>query len=313
MTENKVSSKILVAEDEFLSRTALETNIQDWGYDAISAKNGKEAWNIIQNENIRIAILDWMMPGSNGLNLCRKIREEFQEKNKKYIYVILVTGRDSQEDVLEGLAAGADDYLTKPLNYQELRIRLQNGKRIIDLEESRMKLASFDSLTQLWNHSKILDFFEEEIQRGNRDNLPTGIIMADIDHFKRINDNYGHQIGDQALFEVSNRLKAAIRRYDKIGRYGGDEMLVVLPSCRDQNLIRVAHRLCSSVNKEKIKTEGGFLDITISVGGVSSEIFPRASAKNLIQISDKALYSAKMKGRNQAEIAQPGKEYRYVK
>ncbi|MBS3818621.1 diguanylate cyclase [bacterium] len=313
MTEEKASSQILIAEDEFLSRTALESNIQDWGYDTISAKNGEEAWNIIQNKNIRIAILDWMMPGSNGLNLCRKIREEFQEKKKKYIYIILVTGRDSQEDVLEGLAAGADDYLSKPLNYQELRIRLQNGKRIIDLEESRMKLASFDSLTQLWNHNKILDFFEEEIQRGKRENLPTGIIMADIDYFKRINDNYGHQIGDQALFEVSRRLKTAIRRYDKIGRYGGDEMLVVLPNCRHQNILQVAQRLCTSVNQEKIKSDGGFLDITISVGGVSSSIFPQASSKNLLQISDKALYSAKMKGRNQAQIAQPGKEYMSVK
>lgn len=305
------SMKILVAEDEFLSLKTLENNIKEWGYQVITAKNGQKAWQILQQENVRIAILDWMMPGLDGVNLCRKIRNDYQEKKKKYIYVILLTGRDSQDDLVEGLSAGADDYLTKPFNYQELRIRVQNGKRIIDLEESRMKLAHYDSLTQVWNHNKILEFLDEELQHGSRENYPVGTIMADIDYFKSINDTYGHQVGDEALYRVCSRLKKSIRRYDKIGRYGGDEMLIVLPHCKNYQLNQIAERLCVAVNSKKIKTEYGPLDITISIGGATSEIFPDVSAKNLIQITDKALYSAKTKGRNQAQIAYQGKEYRY--
>lgn len=290
--------KVLIAEDEVVSRRALEKSIKDWGYETIIAKNGKEAWKVIKKDDIRLAILDWMMPGMNGVELCRKIRQELQEEKSKYIYIILLTGRDQQGDIITGLSAGADDYITKPYSYLELKVRLQNGERIIELEDNRLELASYDSLTKLWNRNKILEFFKEELERCRRENQSTGLIMVDIDLFKRVNDNYGHFIGDRVLIEVSRRLKKSIRKYDKIGRYGGDEMLIVLPDCSQVNVKKIAERLRQGVSEEKIETGKVSLKVTISAGGTSSDISSLASGDDLIQISDLAMYSAKKKGRN---------------
>lgn len=290
--------KVLIAEDEVVSRRALEKSIKDWGYETIIAKNGKEAWKVIKEDDIRLAILDWMMPGMNGVELCRKIRQEFQEEKFKYIYIILLTGRDQQGDVITSLSAGADDYITKPYSYLELKVRLQNGERIIELEDNRLELASYDSLTKLWNRKKILEFFKEELERCRRENQSTGLIMVDIDLFKRVNDNYGHFIGDRVLIEVCRRLKKSIRKYDKIGRYGGDEMLIVLPDCSQVNVKKIAERLRQGVSEKKIETEKVSLKVTISAGGTSSDISSLASGDDIIQISDLAMYSAKKKGRN---------------
>ncbi|MFP4081173.1 MAG: diguanylate cyclase [Candidatus Aminicenantes bacterium] len=290
--------KVLIAEDELIACRELEKSIRDWGYETVIAKNGKEAWERVKTDEIRLAVLDWMMPGMNGVELCRKIRQEFQEKKSKYIYIILLTGRDQQGDVITGLSAGADDYITKPYSFLELKIRLQNGERIIELEDNRLKLASYDSLTKLWNRNKILDFFKEELERSRRENQSTGLIMMDIDHFKKINDSYGHHTGDVVLVEVALRLKKSIRKYDKVGRYGGDEMIVVLPDCSQASVRKIAQRLLQCIAEEKIKTEKTPLDVTISAGGVSSDNFPLASSEELIQASDRALYAAKEKGRN---------------
>lgn len=290
--------KVLIAEDEAIPCRALAKSLKDWGYETVIAKNGKDAWQVIKKDNIRLAVLDWMMPRMNGVELCRKIRQEFQEEKSKYIYIILLTGRDQQGDVITGLSAGADDYITKPYSYLELRVRLQNGERIIELEDNRLKLASYDSLTKLWNRNKILEFFKEELERCRRENQSTGLIMVDIDHFKRVNDNYGHFIGDKVIIEVARRLKKSIRRYDKIGRYGGDEMLIILPDCNSTNVKKISERLRQGVSEKKIKTGNDSLKITISAGATSSDISSFASGDELIQISDKALYSAKKAGRN---------------
>lgn len=290
--------KVLIAEDEIISCRALEKSIKDWGYETVIAKNGKKAWEFIKKDDIRLAILDWMMPGMNGVELCQKIRQEFQEKKYKYIYIILLTGKDQQGDIITGLSAGADDYITKPFSFLELKVRLQNGQRIIELEDSRLKLASYDSLTKVWNRNKILEFFKEELERSRRENQSTGLIMVDIDHFKKVNDSYGHFIGDAVLIEVTFRLKKSIRKYDKIGRYGGDEMLIVLPDCGFTNVKRIAERLRQCVAEQKIQTEKAALQITISAGGTSSDISSLASGDEIIQVSDRALYSAKKKGRN---------------
>jgi len=149
-----------------------------------------------------------------------------------------------------------------------------------------------------WNRKKILEFFKEELERCRRENQSTGLIMVDIDLFKRVNDNYGHFIGDRVLIEVGRRLKKSIRKYDKIGRYGGDEMLIVLPDCSQVNVKKIAERLRQGVSEEKIETGKVSLKVTISVGGTSSDISSLASGDDLIQISDLAMYSAKKKGRN---------------
>jgi diguanylate cyclase (GGDEF)-like protein len=290
--------KILIAEDDLISCKALENNLQEWGYDVVSASNGNEAWDLARKNNIRLAILDWNMPGMDGIELSHRIRNEYQMEDGKYIYIILLTGRGGQDDIIQGLSTGADDYMTKPYSFVELKYRVQNGERIIKNEDRRIRLASLDNLTKLWNRNKIFDFLDTELKRGLRENTPTGVIMIDIDHFKRINDRYGHLIGDEVLVEVSERLKKAIRPYDRIGRYGGDEILVVLPNCGSKESKTIAKRLYDSVVQEKIPTEVGSLKIYISIGCVSNEKHTQASKMELIQASDTALLSAKKKGRD---------------
>jgi two-component system cell cycle response regulator len=295
--------KILIAEDDAISCKALENYLKEWGYSVVTARDGNEAWKLAKSDDIRLAILDWNMPGIDGIELSQRIRKEYQKEDAKYIYIILLTGRGGQDDIIQGLSTGADDYITKPYSFMELKYRVQNGERIILNEDKRIKLASLDNLTRLWNRNKIFDFLESELRRGERDGTSTGVVMIDIDHFKRINDRYGHLVGDRVLVEVSDRLKTAIRPYDKIGRYGGDEILVVLPKCGNSEAKQIARRLYSSVTGEKVRTEAGSLKINISIGCVSNEACPEVTKMQLIQASDKALLSAKKKGRDRIILA----------
>lgn len=305
--------KVLIAEDDIISCRALAKNIQEWGYDVVVTKNGKEAWNILNKENqlpksahekfVRMAVIDWEMPKMDGVELCQIIRNTSLPKRNNYIYIILLTGRDKQEDIIRGLSAGADDYMTKPFDFLELKVRLKNGERIIQFEDAQVKLASTDSLTSLWNRNKILEFLSEEIERGQRKGIPVGVIWADIDHFKEVNDTYSHVVGDKVLSEVSSRLKKSMRNYDKIGRYGGDEFLAVFPNCRQDHIRYIAERLRQVICEEDIKTDAGPLAITISVGGISSEHTKSISTKEIIEASDQALLTAKKQGRNRVVIA----------
>jgi len=297
---------VLIAEDDVISCRALEKNLQDWGYKVLVTKNGEEAWEIIKNGGIRLAILDWSMPKMDGLELCHKIRNEYQPKEEKYLYIILLTGRDLEEDIITGLSAGADDYITKPFSYMELKVRIQNGERINALQDIVLQKANTDSLTQLWNRKKILELLEEELNRNFRDNKSVGVIMLDIDNFKTINDTYGHLIGDKVIIEVASRLKKKIRSYDKIGRYGGDELLLVLPGLGRKDAKNIAERLRESVCTKKIQTEAGTLNTTISLGVSISDNSSSPSTKKIIEESDLALYIAKARGRNITIVSEPG-------
>ena len=198
---------------------------------------------------------------------------------------------------------GADDYLTKPFDFLDMKTRIQNGDRILKIEDSFKILATYDRLTKLLTRTRIIEFLSEELNRGWRENHPTGIIMVDIDRFKQINDTYGHTTGDNILIEVASRVKKTIRPYDKAGRYGGDEMLLVLPNCSMSNLKPITDRLRRTVSDKTIKTEAEILEVTLSFGATSSEISPEASVEDLIKTSDNALLLAKKKGRNWAVLA----------
>jgi two-component system cell cycle response regulator len=296
---------ILIAEDDIISSRALEKNLKDWGYKVIVTKNGNEAWEIIQKGGIRLAILDWSMPKMDGLELCHKIRNEYQPKVEKYMYIILLTGRDLEEDIITGLSAGADDYMTKPFSYMELKVRIQNGERINELQDIVLQKANTDSLTQLWNRKKILELLEEELNRNFRDNKPVGVMMLDIDNFKMINDTYGHLVGDKIIIEVASRLKKKMRSYDKIGRYGGDEFLLVFPGLSRDNAMIIAERLRKSVCAEKVQTDAGALDTTVSLGVSIFDDSSRPSVKKVVEESDHALYMAKERGRNISVVSEP--------
>jgi len=294
--------KVLIAEDDKVSSKILERNIRNWGYKVIISNNGQQAWQAFQKGEIPLAILDWMMPKIDGLELCQRVR---QLKKDHYTYIILLTSKDRKEDILEGFRAGADDYIVKPFDTLELRARLQTGKRIVDLQNQLIQtnlkleeLAREDSLTKLWNRAAIIQLLEEELHRSQREKKPVGTILVDIDYFKNINDTYGHLVGDTVLIEVTARLKKKIRCYDRIGRYGGDELLIVLPNCRLDEVEEIAERLRFAVCQKKIQTDMGLLEVTLSLGAFSSEKQPTISAENLIKASDNALYQAKRMGRN---------------
>ncbi len=294
--------KILIAEDDRISSRILEKNLTDWGYQAVLARSGEEAWSSLRDADLRMAILDWMMPGMDGIEICRKTR---RRKKYKYTYIILLSAKDRKQDIIAGLSSGADDYMTKPVNFLELKARLQTGRRIVDLEDKLLliqnqlkDLASRDSLTKLWNRAEISKFLQEELERGQREQKPTGVIMVDIDYFKKINDFYGHHIGDKAILFIVSRLKRNMRKSDKIGRYGGDEIIIVIPNCGIHDITIVAERLRAAIARRGIKTEADTIPLTISVGCVSSASSPLPTAERLIKQSDEALLKAKNRGRN---------------
>ena len=299
--------KILIAEDDLISSRILQKNLENWGYETVLARSGEGAWQALQDEELRLAILDWMMPGMDGVEVCRKIR---RRKKYKYTYIILLSAKDRKQDIIAGLSSGADDYMTKPVNFLELRARLQTGKRIIDLEDKLLfiqnqlkDIASRDSLTKIWNRAEISKFLSEELERGEREKKPTGVVLLDVDHFKKINDFYGHAIGDQALLQVVSRLKRKIRKSDKIGRYGGDEIIIILPNCGLTDVKRIGDRLRLAVGKRYIKTELDNVQVTVSAGCATSELPVTASADKIIKVADGALLKAKKQGRNCVVLA----------
>jgi diguanylate cyclase (GGDEF)-like protein len=294
--------KILVAEDDRVSLRILEKNLGDWGYDIVVAGNGDQALRKIGDGNVRLAILDWMMPGMNGLEICKHIR---QNNGSNYIYIILLTSRDRSQDILEGLEAGADDYMTKPVNFLELRARLKTGRRIVELEDKLLEsnrkltdLASRDGLTSLWNRANIMRFLEENLERCKREKQPVSTIMVDIDDFKRTNDTCGHLAGDIVLIQIAKQMERCLRKYDKIGRYGGDEMLVVLPGCGLKEAGGIAERLRLAVAGEKVRIPAGELETSVTLGCSSSADLSRPTPEALVQASDAALYRGKKQGKN---------------
>lgn len=298
--KNDFQIKVLIAEDNVVSAKILQKNINEWGYEVVLARDGKEAWSSLQNQGIKLAILDWMMPEINGIQLCKRIREsDHTRKDQHYTYIILLTAKGGQKDLIKGLSAGADDYIIKPFDHLELKARLKTGKRIIDLQKQLQEQASRDSLTGLWNRKGMYRILDKEINRAYRDNLPVAILMLDIDKFKSINDKYGHHIGDLVLKEAANVLRKSIRSYDELCRYGGDELLAILPNCSPAKIETIAERLRQNVVTHKINSDGLSLQITLSFGGASTENYsPGVSSDILIKAADAALIEAKNKGRN---------------
>jgi len=298
--KNEKIIKVLIAEDNVVSAKILQKNIKDWGYEVVLAKDGKEAWLALKSEGIKLVVLDWMMPEINGIQLCQKIRENnHQGEDQEYTYIILLTAKDEQKDLIKGFSAGVDDYITKPFHHLELKARLKTGKRIIDLQRQLQEQASRDSLTGLWNRKRMFRILDKEINRAQRDNLPVTIIMIDIDKFKAINDTHGHHVGDLVLQEAATILKKSVRNYDEIIRYGGDEFLAILPNCSLAKAGSIAERLRQNMSKHRISSDAVSLKITFSLGGTSTENHSKdVTAEAFIMAADEALLEAKNKGRN---------------
>ena len=300
--------RILIADDDPVSCRLLDSLLQKWGYEVIAVHNGTEAWEVLQADDApRIALLDWMMPGLDGLEICRRARAR---SSQPYVYIMLLTVKDKVGNLVEGLGSGADDYLTKPFQPEELRARLRVGLRMLELEsglvEARESLrfkASHDALTSIWNRGAIIELLERELSRARRDGSSVGIVLADIDHFKKVNDTRGHLVGDEVLSAVTGRLKGEIRSYDAVGRYGGEEFLILLPGCDNEKLTAKAEQLVRIVERSPIDTSTGPVPVTISTGGIASGDCPHAELNTLLHAADKALYRAKVSGRSRSEMA----------
>jgi len=295
--------RILVADDNQISRRLLEAALRKWDYEVVVATDGNEAWEILSKPNApRLAILDWMMPGLSGPELCRRVRQSGAER---YTYILLVTSRSEDEDVVEGLEAGADDYITKPFNQMELKARLASGRRIIELQDQLLRAqatlreqATRDALTRAWNRRSILEILDREVDRAQREHSPLSVAMCDLDHFKQVNDNYGHLAGDAVLVEAVQRMRASMRGYDSLGRYGGEEFLLLFPGCEAAAAVRLAERMRAEIESRPLEWQTGPIPFTISIGVTTLQAGQCLPSEALLRIADAALYQAKQQGRN---------------
>jgi diguanylate cyclase (GGDEF)-like protein len=296
--------EILIVDDDPVTCQILRAGLGRAGYVVLEKPDGQAAWEYLQSSPARFMITDWMMPGMNGPELIQRIRSA---NFSTYTYIVFLTARGDKTDLISGLTAGADDYLVKPFNINELYARVNIGRRILDLEdrltrarEQMEAMAMHDSLTQLLNRRAIYNHAEAEYNRGKRSSSHLGLLMIDIDNFKDVNDEFGHHSGDQAICYIAQVISENIRSYDWVGRWGGDEYLVVLPSTDPDQGYIVAERIQSALKSHPLKLiNGSQIDLAVSIGVANLGPLFQTSLHTLIQEADEALYLAKQNGRNQ--------------
>jgi len=311
MSEKKGEKKrILIAEDEKVSRRVLCGLLERWGYDVTAVANGTEALEVLSGESApRLALLDWMMPGMEGVQVCEKVRER---RDQPYTYVLLLSARNEKQDMVAGLESGADDYLTKPVDSEELRARVFVGERILDLQDELIAArdalkfqATHDALTAVLNRGAILNAVSRELARARRERATVGLIIGDVDHFKSVNDTHGHLTGDAILHGIALRMSGLLRAYDTLGRYGGEEFLVLAPNSDATGTMQFAERLRAGIETASFETSAGILRMTMSLGVAVSNPNEPPDSQALLQAADGALYRAKEAGRNRVMLASP--------
>ncbi|MGQ0604617.1 MAG: GGDEF domain-containing protein [Anaerolineales bacterium] len=304
--------KILIVDDDPVLRQILHTYLARAGYEVALAEDGRSAWETWQQDHHRLVITDWMMPVMDGPELIRQVRSAIYPG---YTYIIMLTAKEGKSDVIFGLESGADDYLTKPFNAGELRARISIGERILNLERdlqqalTRMEqLATHDAVTGLLNRRALYSHGEAELNRAHRDSKPLSFVMLDIDHFKSVNDRFGHLIGDQALRMVADTMARNKRPYDWAGRWGGEEFLLILPSTDMAEAAHIADRLRIMVNETAVPLGNGqdlFLEVSLGVTSSSLQLGDKYTLDRLTKEADDALIRAKREGRNRVCIYQP--------
>jgi diguanylate cyclase (GGDEF)-like protein len=289
------TTRILVAEDDPVTARLLRALLDSWGFEVVTVTDGMSALAVLQTPDApRLAILDWMMPGLDGPEVCRHARAY---RPGVPMYLILVTSREARRDVVAGLDAGADDYIVKPPDPEELRSRLKAGIRVLALEHHFERVAMVDMLTELPNRRGLDDTFSRQLTRTLREQQSVSLLMVDVDHFKQLNDQHGHLIGDDVLRRVARILRQQIRPHDLVARYGGEEFAVLLPNTDDENAVMIADRLRIAIaDSENEQRSRDLPTVTVSVGAATAR--SAISLSELMSQSDAALYRAKQSGRN---------------
>jgi diguanylate cyclase (GGDEF)-like protein len=293
--------KILIADDDPISLRMLSKLVQGLGHQPICFENGVKAYQHLRDGSARIAVLDWMMPGMTGPEICRRLRSE---DPSRILYIIIVTAMEGPDEVSKALEKGASDYVTKPFERSELKARIGVGIRTVSLEmqleelnRRLARLARTDSLTGLLNHAAILTELRDRLEASSGGNPPTSVLMFDLDRFKKTNDSFGHQAGDKVLVRLATALLEACRDGDSVGRYGGEEFLMVLPRTDSKTALEMGERIRMEVQEMDHGDLNRDLTTTVSVG-VATSTGPSPSSEDLVSRADSALYRAKQDGRN---------------
>jgi diguanylate cyclase (GGDEF)-like protein len=300
--------KTCIAEDDFTSRAMLQAMLRKWGFETVVAEDGAAALALMdQADAPRLLLIDWNMPVVNGLELTRRIRALPGDSPP---YIIMLTARTEKEYIIAGLNAGANDYVAKPFDPEILQARLNVGRRMLELQDSltetRVRLeheASHDSLTGVYNRKAIMELLAREISRARREKSPLAIGICDLDRFKEVNDTLGHLAGDDVLCGFVARLQAALRPYDFVGRWGGDEFLVVSPGVGREAASQLYQRLRAMVGDQSIPTVGGEVSQHVSMGLAVYDGQGEESVSGLLAAADAALYAAKAGGRDRLGLA----------
>ena len=303
--------RILLAEDDEIARRRLTGLLAEWGYEPVCVTTGRAALEALEHEDApRLLLLDWPMPRGDGLEVCRGVRAL---PGRPYTYIMLLTQKAARADVIAGFEAGADDYLVKPIEPAELYARLRAGARVIEVQgelirmrEELRRQALYDPLTQILNRRGGMLALDSELGRATRKSTPLAVAIVDLDHFKEVNDTYGHPAGDVVLRQVCKRLAATLRAYDSLSRYGGEEFLIVLPECDVDLARRVIERCRTSIASAPVNADGSAVHVTASFGAWAGHVATDATAQQLIGAADEALYRAKRAGRDRVELVVPG-------
>jgi diguanylate cyclase (GGDEF)-like protein len=302
--------RILVAEDDLVSLHLLHTRLVDWGYTVTGVSDGQKALGVLQGpESPRLAILDWIMPGLDGIEVCREVRKRGQ---KPYIYILILTSKGRKQDIVEGLEAGADDYLIKPYDPHELRARLRAARRILDLQEqlgSAHRLIesqmTLDPLTGVWSHNVILDILKLQLALSSQGESPMALAIADIDHFQGINATFGPLAGDAVLREVARRIRGALRPPDSIGRSVADEFVMVLPGCDMPTAANLAEKFRARVDRRDVDTSEAMIPVSVSLGVLVTSPPKALDLETVWRLAAEAVARAKANGCNRVEFAPP--------
>jgi diguanylate cyclase (GGDEF)-like protein len=294
-----IRMKILIAEDQKTAAYFLSRTLEQMGHHVVVASDGEKAWRMLREGDAPVLISDWMMPNLDGPSLCRRIRASGGER---YVYIILLTSRDRREDKLEGLRAGADDFLIKPPDPDELAVRLEIAERILAVHDRLarqnmrlVELASIDELTRTKNRRRFREDLDFLFNQAMRLRLSLSLIMLDIDHFKQFNDSFGHPAGDEVLHRVGSILNTGVRANDLVARYGGEEFVVLLPATGAEEALHVAERLRIAISSRTWPHR----QVTASFG-VATTSPDLSTAATLLSQADQALYESKRRGRDAA-------------